>query len=204
MKRLYIIDDHSLIGSGFKYEYEFEGLEFEVAGGALDLESAIKEIPILKIDLIILDLFLGYSDPIANIKLLRFRFPLIPVIILTFEMSLEWQCKMFKEGASAFLSKSDKPTNFIITFRQVLEGQIIIPIEVMKMINTGMESGPDLTQKERQIVQDLCKGVSVREIAEKGEHSLSAIDKTLKSLRDKFRVKTTYELISQLVKTNKI
>ncbi|MEI8007766.1 MAG: response regulator [Bacteroidota bacterium] len=106
MVRIYIIDDHFLIGSGFKEEFNGNIDDIEIAGSAIDVLTAIKEIRQFQINIqiIVLDLFIKFLDPIANYRLLHENFPLIPIVILSHESSPEWQIKMFKQGIKGFVT----------------------------------------------------------------------------------------------------
>ena len=130
MISLYVIDDHFLIGSGLKEAFTPETDGIELAGYSPDIHDAIKKIPSLKIHIIVLDLFIKFFDPVSNIRHLRKKFPTIPIIVLSYENSLDYQVKMFNEGAKAFLSKNDDRETVKNVFHQVALGRVIIPDEV--------------------------------------------------------------------------
>jgi len=89
MIRLYVIDDHFLIGSGFKEEFNPETDGIDVIGCSINVHLAIEKIQHLSIDIIVLDLFIKFLDPVKNFKLLHSSFPAIPIVIISYENSLE-------------------------------------------------------------------------------------------------------------------
>jgi len=206
MISLYVIDDHFLIGSGFKEEFDPETDGIEVSGCSTNVHDAIEEIQPSKINIIVLDLFIKFIDPVKNIRRLRSRFPKIPIVILSFEYSIEYQVKMFNEGAKAFLSKNDDKETMKDVFHQVSLGKVIIPDEVLKSKESTFHIVPKpvLLPGEREIMMDLSNGNSIKAIATTRQITSSAIDKVLKRIREKFNTRTNYELLVFLAKDKKI
>ncbi len=206
MISLYIIDDHFLIGSGLKEEFDPKTDGIEVAGYSPNVHDAIKRIPSLGIDIIVLDLFIKFFDPVSNIRHLRKKFPAIPIIILSYENSIDYQVKMFNEGAKAFLSKNDDRETMKDVFHQVAMGRVIIPDEVLNSNESPFHvtHKPILLPVEREIITNLSEGNSIKEIAIAHKRTSSNIMKVLKRIREKFNVRTNYELMVFLTKTRKI
>jgi DNA-binding NarL/FixJ family response regulator len=131
---LFAIDDHFLIIEGLYSAFNPETDEVGLVGSALSLEEALKNIPGTKTDIIVLDLFINDTDPVANFKQLRDAFPSIPIVILTMEDSLRWQIKMFKLGVMGFLNKTEKKEIMKSVFIQVANGNLVIPDKVSKSL----------------------------------------------------------------------
>jgi len=206
MISLYVIDDHFLIGSGFKEEFNPETDRIEVSGCSENVNDAIEKIKPSKINIIVLDLFIKFIDPVTNIRRIRAKFPTIPIVILSFENSLEYQVKMFNEGARAFLSKNDDKETMKDIFRQVALGKVIVPDEVLKSNESTFHNIPKtvLTSEEREIIVDLSEGNTIKAIANSRKRTSSAIEKVLKKIREKYNVRTNYELLVLLTKAKKI
>lgn len=206
MISLFVIDDHFLIGCGISGVFDPETDGIMVAGSASDVHQAVEKIGNLKIDLIVLDLFLGFFDPVRNIRLLKKTFPRIPVVILTHENSIEYQVKMFNEGAMAYLSKNDDKETMKDVFHQVAAGKAVIQGVVLKSEGSTFHNipAPVLLPEEREIVMDLSEGSTIKAIANERQRTTSAIEKALKKIREKFNARTNYELLVSLAKANKI
>ena len=204
--RLFIIDDHILTCSGFKQEFESELGDIEVVGYATNLSLAISEIKQLNVQIIVLDLFIKLLDPVGNIRYLRKTFPTIPIVVISYETSLEWQVTMFNEGARSFLNKADEILSMKNIFYQVIEGKTIFPDEVIRTMNPSniSNSEPILLPEDHQMINDLSNGRTIKEIADSKNTTTSAVDKKFKKLRDKFRARTNYQLLAFLFKLHKI
>ncbi|MCX6288003.1 MAG: response regulator transcription factor [Bacteroidetes bacterium] len=206
MINLYIIDDDHLIGSGFEQEFGFESGFIHIAGYAYDLQQACSEIPKLNVNLIVLDLYIKFLNPVENIRLLRKLYPHIPVVILTHEQDLEWKIRMFEEGISAYIVKSPDTEALTRTFIQVAEGNRIIPEEVSHFMTSSKTDNLKsiLDQKEKEIIDKLIHGLTITQIAESIFKTPSAVEKILHGTKEKFRVRTNYELIALLARVNLI
>jgi len=131
---LFAIDDHFLIIEGLYKAFNPETDEVGLVGSAFDVDEAIKKIPGTSTDIIVLDLFIGDSDPVANFRQLRNTFPSIPIVILTMEDSLRWQIKMFKLGVMGYLNKAENKEILKSVFVQVANGNLVIPDKVSRTL----------------------------------------------------------------------
>jgi DNA-binding NarL/FixJ family response regulator len=131
---LFAIDDHFLIIEGLYKAFNPETDDVGLVGSAFDVDEAMKKIPGTSTDIIVLDLFIGDSDPVANFRQLRNAFPSIPIVILTMEDSLRWQIKMFKLGVMGYLSKAEKKEILKSVFVQVANGNLVIPDKVSRSL----------------------------------------------------------------------
>ena len=131
---LFAIDDHFLIIEGLYKAFNPKTDEVGLVGSALSVEEALKKIPGTKTDIIVLDLFIQDTNPVANFRQLSAAFPKIPIVILTMEDSLRWQIKMFKLGIMGFLNKADKKEVMKSVFIQVAAGNLVMPDNVSKTL----------------------------------------------------------------------
>ncbi len=198
MVRLYIIDDHCLIFDGFCFSFDLASIDFEVTGGSQSLDEALSKISPAEVDIIILDLFINQTDPVANITRLHNSFPTIPIVILSQEFSLRWRIEMFRNGAKAYLNKSDDKQIIAERLMQVVAGELVIPADVARVLFNSMDqkSGtPLLPPDYLTIISYLANGMIVKEIAKKVNQSDSSIEKKLGFLRSYFNAATNTQLV---------
>jgi DNA-binding NarL/FixJ family response regulator len=205
MIRVFIIDDHYMIQEGFIQLFNESEDGVHVVGSAFNIEEAIAKIPKLDVQIIILDLFIKFFDPIVNINCIRNKFPSIPIIILSQETSAEWQIKMFREGAAGYLSKEDKKSSILQTIYMVANGHNIIPTPIAQELKKNGKEPlySTISQEEREIVGKMITGYTIKEVAATFGKSISAIEKALKKIRQKYNARTNFEMIHHLLK-NKI
>lgn len=197
MIRLYVIDDHYLIIEGLYSTFNLESDDFMVVGGSLTIADALEEISHECVDIIILDLFIGNTDPIANLKLVRGKVHSVPIVILSHESNLLWQIIMFKHGIKAYLGKNENKSVMRQKLQRVFSGEIVMPNDVgQALIYCGEdESQPMLPDSFQIIITYLANGLSIKQIAGKMNQSESSIDKKLQKIRQCFHVNSNYELI---------
>lgn len=202
MIKIFVIDDHFLIGDGFKEAFIEDSDGILISGFAKNVPIALSKIDPSKTDVIILDLFIHFEDPVINIRTLTKEFPLLPIVILSYESSLAYQVLMFREGAKAFVSKSDDKEKLLEVLRYVAKGYTLMPNEISRYCNgpNQKQIRPILKPLEKEIVDCLANGAIIKEIAKRVNKTPSLVEKKLSALRERFKAKTNCELVSILQK----
>jgi len=197
MINVFIIDDHYLINDGFNQLFDPELDGIKVKGSALSPHEAIQKIRKLDIDVIILDLFIKLSDPVLNYNYLRKYYPSIPIAILTQEASFEWKLQMFREGVSAYILKDAEKSEILKIICLVANGHTVMPDEISSALTKEKDSRKNffLTLEERELMKKITDGLSLKDVAEQCNKSISALEKTYKKIRMKFHARTNPELI---------
>lgn len=208
MIRLFVIEDHPIIVSGLRNMFRPGRDKVEIAATAADLSDALKFEKSDDFDVILLDLWLPAGDPESNISVLMNRFPGKPIVIYTSESSFQWQRKMFKSGASAYLIKTADKTDIKATLERVSAGETVFsyPIQQYNAKKAFLDSeylSIGLTTDQQQIINLLSEGQSLKQIAGKQGKSVSSIEKALKQLRKKFEAESNVELVKILLFSQK-
>ncbi len=210
MIRLYVIEDHlAIIVSGLKRLFYSSRDGIDVTGASESVEEAIKIADPDSFDIFIFDLWLENKLPIQNIKKLIDHFPDKRIIIYTSEESSVWKQRMFKEGATAYVSKKIPRSELKIVIEKAARGEKYFNF-LFEEPNQKLE--PDnvysplasLTPVQQEIIKLLARGLKHKEVATTIKISTSAIEKMLKHLRDEFKVKNNLELFSLLSEKGEI
>ena len=194
---LYVIEDHFLIIHGLRDMLRSSSEALDIVGYSNKIDKAVVEISSQPVDIIIMDLFIGKTDPVSNIRKLKSEFPAIPILVFTAENSLYWKIRILKEGAQGFLVKNAEPVEIRNTIKLVSRGLTIIPAEVkqIKQLNSEEDLFSSITFFDLDILFELSEGMPLKQIAEKFEKSLSTIEKTLTAIRMKVDAKTNPNLV---------
>jgi len=204
MINLYVIDDDFLILEGFINVFNVEPSGFKVAGSSTILDNALKEIPSLPVDIILLDLHLKRnSSPREDFQRLKNLFPSIPIVILTYDSDTKWELIMMKLGANAYLNKGIEPASLKRILHMVAQGDTIISDKVSHLIVNSDRPVSAVQQIPGylEIIVGIANGSPLKEIAGKMNLEESTIGKRLKSIRDILQVKTNAEMIYKLFAT---
>jgi DNA-binding NarL/FixJ family response regulator len=185
--RIAIADDEALVRGGFRAILDAEP-GFEVVAEAADGRQALAAAERFHPQVVVMDIRMPELDGLAATRLLRAQHPDVRVLIVTtFDLD-EHVYDALQAGASGFLLKDARPTELIDAVRAVAAGDALIaPPVTRRLIEAFVASRPrevrgserlaGLSEREREVLLLLARGLSNREIA--AEMSLS--EATIKS-----------------------
>ncbi|CAH0355774.1 response regulator transcription factor [soil metagenome] len=183
MERVLIIDDHPLVRDGLRsvIAVTFDQCEvFEAAG----LEEAIATLEKQSnFDLILLDVHIPDVKRLDGLKLLRERFPILPVVMISGAFDRSIVREALAAGASGFIPKSMKRSAIVEALHRVVAGEIYMP-DAIEEDSQGSQQETDilgriasLTPQQRIVLTHLVHGRLNKQIA----HDLSVSMTTVKA-----------------------
>lgn len=178
MNKIILVDDHSLFREGIKLLIENNGLGEVIAeadNGKVFLEKLQSEIP----DLVIMDIEMPVMNGLeATTKALEI-YPDLKVLVLTMLSEKENYPDMIQAGAMGFVLKTSGKSEFEKAIKTVIAGesyfsndilrQIIINIDAKKARTDSLlrnDTNTDLSTREKEVLEHLCAGLTITEIAE--------------------------------------
>jgi DNA-binding NarL/FixJ family response regulator len=177
-----IVDDHPVVRRGLRVLLEVQD-GIEVVGEAGDGETALALAAEHAPDVILLDLKLPGLDGIAVLGELRARDSAARVLVLTSATEPAAASLAVRSGAAGVLYKDVDPDALVRAIRSVHDGHLLLAAEaagtlVRSATTWGPGAGLDaLTSREREVLAELTKGRSNREIA----RALRVSEKTVKA-----------------------
>jgi DNA-binding NarL/FixJ family response regulator len=178
MIRVLLVDDQSLLRTGFRMILEVES-DIEVVGEAADGKSGVSMASALHPDVVLMDVRMPGMDGIAATASITAAGPASKVLILTtFDLD-QYVFAGLKAGASGFLLKDAPPAELITAIRTVAGGDAVLaPTATRRLIDQFAPLLPDpdrqrdrdallskLTDREQTVFAQLAAGRSNREIA---------------------------------------
>ncbi len=173
MIRILIADDHLIIREGLRLILETEdGLE--LVGEASDGAEALRLAAELQPDVILMDLRMPGMDGLTAIERLRVEQPHIAVVILTTFNEDELMRRGLRAGARGYLLKDTDRQTLFNNIRAAARGETLLKPEIMARLlaQTGSHtaapvrpSGPELTEREREVLAAVGLGERSKEIA---------------------------------------
>ena len=178
--RILLVDDQPLLRTGFKLILEAEH-DLTIVGEAGDGAAAVEATRTLMPDVVLMDIRMPGMDGIeATRRIVRdHAAPHDPrvLILTTFDLD-EYVIEAVRAGASGFLLKDAPPEDLIAAIRIVADGDAIVAPSVTRRLldrfatklPSVRESGPppgleSLTDRERQVLSQVARGLSNAEIA---------------------------------------
>lgn len=166
--RVIIVDDHPLVIEGIKNVIQGnDGLELVGQFGSAKALSDSLEMS--GVDLVLLDITLPDGNGISICKELKKSYPDLVIIALSNLSERSIIKQMLQSGANGYLLKTADPCDILNCMQDALDGKIVLSSELkvnfdMVVLNEPEEI-PELTIREKQILQLLAAGRTSAEIA---------------------------------------
>ncbi|RCW38913.1 response regulator transcription factor [Marinilabilia salmonicolor] len=205
---LYIVDDHQLFREGLRFllsEWDFVTEIREAESGETFLEMIKDQKP----GIVLMDIELsGINGIQATEKCLKAS-PEWRVIALSMYGNENYYTGMIDAGASGFLLKNSKLEDVKKAITEVAEGNNFFSSEILSAIVQNInkkQNGPrnsELTEREIEVLFNICKGLSNSSIADQLNISKRTIDKHRENILIKTNSSNTAQMVVFAIK-NKI
>lgn len=178
MIRVLLADDQALLRGAFKVLLASEA-DMEVVGEAADGEEAIRQLRVLRPDVVLMDIRMPHVDGLEATRAIA-RDPDLAstrvLILTTFEVD-EYVFEALRAGASGFLLKECEPAELLQAVRVVARGEALLAPSVTRKLIAAFAAQParqpvapralaELTDREREVMALVAAGRSNDEIAQ--------------------------------------
>jgi len=166
--RILLADDHTLVAEAFKRLLE---PEFEVVGTVGDGRALLRAANELKPDLVLVDLNMPLLNGLDASEQLKQALPKVKIIVLTMNEDPEIAAETMERWASGYLLKKSAGSELLKAVRDVLRGgRYIAPalreaLEDFAARDARPDTGRALTQRQREVLQLLAEGHTMKEAA---------------------------------------
>jgi two-component system NarL family response regulator len=184
--RVLVVEDHNIVRQGLVALLSvMDGLE--VVGEAADGVEAIAQFRKHRPDITLVDLRLPRLSGVEVIGRIRMETPQARFIVLTTYDGDEDIYRALQAGAKAYLLKGMTSEELIATIRMVHEGKSYIPPEIAQKLAARMGT-EELTPREFDVLEQIVRGKSNKEIAIELEISEATVKTHINSLLSKLNV----------------
>ena len=190
--KVMIVDDHPLMRRGIGQLLSFDSA-FDVISEASNGNDAIALAHKLPVDLILLDLNMKGISGLDTLITLRNEGIDACIVILTVSDNHADIKTLIDAGADGYLLKDTEPDELVALLKTALTGgKAYSEVVTAFLNNNGTENSlfSSLTEREKQILQEVAKGYSNKTIADLLFISEATVKVHMKSLLRKLQVKS--------------
>lgn len=201
--RVLLADDHALLLGAFE---KLLADECDIVGQVSDGRALVAAAERLKPDLVILDISMPLLNGLDAGRQIKQKLRNTKLIFLTMNEDADLAAEAFRAGASGYVLKRSAASELVAAIREVMQGRsYVTPLVteglVGSLINADeRKAGGDLTLRQREVLQLLAEGRSMKEIA--GVLNLTPRTVAFHRYRmmEQLKIKSTAELIQYAVK----
>ena len=207
MKRARIIlaDDHNILLDAFKFLLQ---PQFDVVATFNDGHQLVKDAPALQPDVIVLDIGMPIMNGLLAGQRLKQILPRVKLIYLTMNQDPDFAAEAFRLGASGYLIKNSAASELVHAINEALLARsYITPLMTTDMVGSVIQNlkqrkaRHELTMRQREVLQLLAEGRSMKEVAFKLNVTPRTIAFHKYTIMDQLSLKSSAELIQYAMKS---
>jgi DNA-binding NarL/FixJ family response regulator len=172
-------------------------------------EAALVKIPELHPDVVLMDIRLPGESGIACTARLKVLLPNLLVIVVTVYRDRDLLFQALKAGASGYLLKRSTPEEVLAAIAEVCSGGAPMTREIARMLVETFRSplpekssSSELSEREMEILTQVSKGLSNKEIGSKLNISFYTVRAHLRRIYEKLHVRCRAEAVAKHLKRN--
>lgn len=199
--RILLADDHRMVAEGLRGllepDYQLVGI---VEDGRALVEAADKLMP----DVVVADVSMPLLNGIEAVRQLKKKNPRLLVVFLTMHLDVAYAASAFEAGASGYVLKHSAPSELLTAINFALKGRTYItPMLAGELLHYQMnkpkgeqEDGLNrLTARQREVLQLIAEGLSVKEAASVLGISTRTVEFHKYSMMEALGLKSSAELM---------
>jgi len=202
--RILLADDHVLLAQALEHLLQ---REFDVVGTVADGRALLKAAGELVPDVVVVDIGMPLLNGLDAAEQLKALHPDMKVIFLTQNREPRFAVEAFRRHASAYLLKDSAASELTTAIREALRGRSYVsPAIARGMVDevSTPQGGPitlrELSAREREVLQLLAEGKSMKEVAALLEISSRTVEFHKYRIMGLLGVKTNAELVQYAIK----
>lgn len=205
-KRICIVEDKEYLREGMNMMLQLSE-HYELVGSYANAEAALKEIPQVRPDAVLMDINLPGASGIECVAALKNAFPETLFMMCT---AYEDNDKIFdslKSGASGYILKTEGPKIIIEALDDLFAGgspmssniarKVVASFTNMYKKNAVVET---LSDREKMVLDQLAKGLIGKEVADVLNISWGTVRKHIQNIYKKLQVNTRVEAVNLYLK----
>jgi DNA-binding NarL/FixJ family response regulator len=205
--RILLADDHGIIRQGLCSLLEKQP-DMEVVGEAEDGQKALELVRQLAPDVVIMDITMPNLNGVGATSQITKEFPGVKVLALSIHSNKRFVADMLRAGASGYILKECLFDELIEAIRTIISGNIyfspritdVVVDDYVDHLSEAMEPTKPLTDRERQVLQCVAEGRSVKDIAIQMHLSIKTVEFNRRQIMKKLKIHSIAELTKYAIR----
>ena len=167
--RVLLADDHRLLLDAFR---NFLQPTCEVVGVVVDGHALLEAAPAMKPDVVVIDIAMPRLNGLEAGRRLKEMMPLVKLIYLTMNEDADLAVRAMRGGASGYLLKTSAASELLHAIQVAMKGNRYVTPKIESAMNDAFIRDPlgkafdtELTPRQREVLQLLAEGKSMKEAA---------------------------------------
>ena len=203
-----IVEDNPLLAQGIRGKLALNPavrITLQASNGRVLLDQLTRQSPP---QVLLMDIEMDEMDGITATREVKRLYPHVWVLMLTVFDDEEKLFEAIKAGASGYLLKDEKPARLLRAINELqLGGSPMSPAiatKVLHFLRTSSALKPEakaltaLTAREKEVLEYLKEGISMRQISERMFVSERTVHKHLEHIYQKLHVSSSREALAKL------
>jgi DNA-binding NarL/FixJ family response regulator len=194
--RILLADDHTLVRAGVRRVLEAEP-GMMVVGEVADGAAALEALGAGAVDVLVLDLTMPGVDGFEVLQRARAERPGLKVLVLTMHADAEYVARAVQDGADGYLLKDSAVQDLVAAIHAVRAGRAYYSPPVQRELSELLRAHAapprpmdTLTEREREVLRLVVKGLSTKEIASQLDISTRTVETHRANLMRKLNIKS--------------
>jgi len=206
--RVAIFEDNNSLRNGL-YQLIDGSSGFECVGAYPDCTFILKHIEAIKPDVILMDIEMPGVNGIEGVQIVKEKYPSMKILMQTIFEETEKIFQSICAGASGYILKNTTPSRILEAIRETFEGGApmspSIATKVLKIVqdpsSAVQKTSFNLSEREKEILSCLVKGMSYKLIAAHCFISIDTVRGHIRSIYEKLHVHSKSEAVVKAIKS---
>ena len=168
--RILLADDHNMVAAGLQ---AFLHETFELLGVVHDGRALVEAADRLKPDVIVTDISMPLMNGLDAVRQIRMKRADAKIVILTMHRDTHLAVDALRAGCSGYLLKVSPGEELVTAIREVALGRVYVTTLLsrdlitllMEANNENHRNKPALTSRQREVLQLIAEGRTMKEVA---------------------------------------
>lgn len=201
--RVCIVEDNTDIRNALEQILQMAQGDMEWIGSFINGEEALKKIPLLMPNVVLMDINLGGISGIEVVRELKPQHPEILYMMCTVYEEDEKIFEALEAGASGYILKKTPPVKLLDAIKELTEGGAPMSASIARKVVTAFQQKKaedplaSLSSREKEVLELLAKGMMYKEISAQLFISAETVRKHVYHIYEKLHVGNRVEAINK-------